>query len=93
MAAGVLATLPVSAGVPGTQTLPVVVFACVFTTILAFAAGFPLARRRVAAVAPGASGVALPASAARPEVAGTAAPGEVVAGGGAATVGGEDEKS
>lgn len=46
MAAGVLATLPVSAGVPGTEALPVIVFACVFTTILVFAGGFPLLRRR-----------------------------------------------
>lgn len=93
MAAGVLATLPVSAGVPGTETLPVVVFACVFTTILAFAVVFPLARRRIAAVAPEASTVALPASAARPEIGGSVAPGEIVPGGGAATVGDEREKS
>jgi cell volume regulation protein A len=44
MAAGVLATLPLSAGVPGTGPLPVLVFACVFTTILVFAVGFPLMR-------------------------------------------------
>jgi potassium/hydrogen antiporter len=49
MAAGVLATLPVSAGVPGTETLPVIVFAAVFTTILVFAVGFPLAKRRIVA--------------------------------------------
>lgn len=48
MAAGVLATLPASAGVPGTESLPVVVFACVFSTILIFAFGFPGARRRLA---------------------------------------------
>ena len=47
MAAGVLATLPVSAGVPGTEGLPVAVFACVFTTILVFAVGFPTLRRRM----------------------------------------------
>jgi hypothetical protein len=46
MAAGVLATLPVAAGVPGTSTLPVVVFASVFTTILVFAIGFPMLRTR-----------------------------------------------
>lgn len=46
MAAGVLATLPVSAHVPGTNNLPVIVFACVFTTVLVFAVGFPLVRRR-----------------------------------------------
>lgn len=45
MAAGVLATLPAAMGIPGTQTLPALVFACVFATILIFAAGFPLARR------------------------------------------------
>ena len=49
VAAGVLATLPVAAGVPGTEGLPTVVFACVFGTILIFAAGFPLALRRRAA--------------------------------------------
>jgi potassium/hydrogen antiporter len=47
MAAGVLATLPVSAGVPGTETLPVIVFAAVFTTILVFAVGFPWAKKRI----------------------------------------------
>jgi Na+:H+ antiporter len=46
MAAGVLATLPVSAHVPGTDNLPVIVFACVFTTVLVFAVGFPVVRRR-----------------------------------------------
>jgi cell volume regulation protein A len=51
MAAGVLATLPVSAGVPGTEPLPVLVFACVFTTILVFAVGFPLLRGRRPATA------------------------------------------
>lgn len=45
VAAGVLATLPLAAGIPGTQELPPVVFACVFGTILIFAAGFPLVLR------------------------------------------------
>lgn len=45
VAAGVLATLPVAAGVPGTQELPAVIFACVFGTILIFAVGFPLVLR------------------------------------------------
>jgi cell volume regulation protein A len=54
MAAGVLATLPVSAGVPGTETLPVIVFAAVFTSILVFAVGFPLAKRRMEQDASGA---------------------------------------
>ena len=55
MAAGVLATLPWSAHVPNTEWLPVMVFATVFTTILLFAVGFPVVRRRMAsesAVAP-----------------------------------------
>lgn len=47
MAAGVLATLPWSAHVPNTEWLPVMVFATVFTTILLFAVGFPLVRRRM----------------------------------------------
>lgn len=47
MAAGVLAMMPAQAGVPGTQQLSVVVFAAVFTTILIFAAGFPVLKRRL----------------------------------------------
>jgi NhaP-type Na+/H+ and K+/H+ antiporter len=47
MAAGVLAALPMAAGIPATDELPVVVFAAVFTTILIFAIGFPIVRRRV----------------------------------------------
>jgi cell volume regulation protein A len=46
MAAGVLATLPASVGIAGTEELPSLVFACVVTTILIFAVGFPLVRRR-----------------------------------------------
>lgn len=49
MAAGVLATLPSAAGVPGTEVLPVIVFAAVLTTILTFAVGFPLARKAMSA--------------------------------------------
>ena len=45
VAAGVLATLPVAAGLGGMEELPTVVFACVFGTILIFAVGFPLALR------------------------------------------------
>jgi NhaP-type Na+/H+ and K+/H+ antiporter len=88
MAAGVLATLPMSAGVPGTEGLPVAVFACVFTTILVFAVGFPLARRGVPAVATEPSSVRMPAGAARPEdsVAVNVAPG------GGAAAPGEDHK-
>lgn len=52
MAAGVLATLPMSQGVPGTQELPVLVFACVFTTILVFAVGFPIVKGRMKAAQP-----------------------------------------
>ncbi len=51
MAAGVLATLPVAAGVEGTSELPVLVFAAVVTTIVAFAIGFPLVKRAIPAVA------------------------------------------
>lgn len=47
MAAGVLAMMPTQAGVPGTERLPVVVFSAVFTSILIFAAGFPILRRRL----------------------------------------------
>lgn len=45
VAAGVLATLPVAAGIPDTQQVPPVIFACVFGTILIFAAGLPLTLR------------------------------------------------
>jgi cell volume regulation protein A len=54
MAAGVLATLPMTAGVPGTDGLPVAVFATVFTTIVIFAVGFPIVKSRMAAEAAGA---------------------------------------
>lgn len=43
MAAGVLAMLPVSGGVPGTEMLPILAFAAVLATGLIFAVGFPLA--------------------------------------------------
>jgi cell volume regulation protein A len=52
MAAGVLATLPMAAGVPGTETLPVVAFAAVFTTIVVFAVGFPILRGSPATTGP-----------------------------------------
>ncbi len=45
LAAGVLAMTPLAAGVPGTESLPGIVYAAVFTSILVFAVGFPLARR------------------------------------------------
>jgi cell volume regulation protein A len=46
LAAGVLATLPAAAGVPGTEALPVVVFPAVVTSILVFAFGFRAVRAR-----------------------------------------------
>jgi len=56
LAAGVLATLPAAAGVPGTASLPGVVFPAVIATIVVFAIGFRLAGREEApeagAVAP-----------------------------------------
>lgn len=67
LAAGVLATLPAAVGVPGTTDLPAVVFPCVFATILIFAVGFPLARRR-AAGAEGAGAVIGTAAPATPAV-------------------------
>jgi cell volume regulation protein A len=91
MAAGVLATVPVTAGVAGTEPLPVAVFACVFTSILIFAVGFPLVRRRVAGLAGSPGAVPLPAGAARPEPTGADAAGSVVPGGGAAKIGGEQD--
>lgn len=54
MAAGVLATLPVAAGVPETAWLPTTVFAAVVTTIMLFSVGFPLTLRRLRAEAPAA---------------------------------------
>jgi cell volume regulation protein A len=54
MAAGVLATLPSARGVEGTETLPVVVFAAVLTTILIFAVGFPWVRKSIAKPEPAA---------------------------------------
>lgn len=61
MAAGVLATLPAAAGIPGTEELGTIVFACVLTTILLFAVGFPLARRRKRAETPAEAGQPSPA--------------------------------
>jgi len=45
LAAGVLATLPHAAGVPGTAILPNIVFPAVVMTILVFSFGFPRVRR------------------------------------------------
>ena len=49
LAAGVLATLPAAAGVPHTEQLPVLVFSAVIGSILLFAVGFPIMRRRLPA--------------------------------------------
>ncbi|MBR2978448.1 MAG: cation:proton antiporter [Myxococcaceae bacterium] len=48
MAAGVLAMMPHSMGVPGTERLPVLVFAAIVTTIVLFATGFPLLKWHLA---------------------------------------------
>lgn len=55
MAAGVLAGLPMQAGVKGAEAIPIPVFAAVFTTIVIFAAGFPILKaqaKRLDAKAP-----------------------------------------
>lgn len=49
LAAGVLASMPMAAGVPGTDHLPVLVFATVTTSIVIFSVGLPLVRRAPAA--------------------------------------------
>lgn len=49
LAAGVLATLPVAAGLPATSHLPDLVFSAVITTVIVFSVGFPLAARAVRA--------------------------------------------
>ncbi len=48
MAAGVLAMMPHAMGVPGTERLPVLVFAAIVTTIVLFATGFPLLKWHLA---------------------------------------------
>ncbi len=48
MAAGVLATVPMAAGVVATESLPVIVFSCIVATIAVFTIGLPLAARRAA---------------------------------------------
>jgi cell volume regulation protein A len=63
MAAGVLAMVPSQEGVEGTGSLPVVVFASVLTSILIFAVGFPVLKKKLAVVDPSAL---LPASAHTP---------------------------
>ena len=66
MAAGVLATMPFARGVPGTDQLPALVFAAVLATILIFAVGFPLVKRRVPLSATATGNIPLPAGSARP---------------------------
>lgn len=46
MAAGVLATMPLSAGISGTEPFPAIVFSCVLASILVFAVGFPLVKKK-----------------------------------------------
>lgn len=53
MAAGVLATVPMAAGVVATDGLPVIVFSCIVATIALFAVGLPLVTRQGAEPAPG----------------------------------------
>jgi cell volume regulation protein A len=50
LAAGVLATFPLAAGLPDADPIPVVVYGAVVTTILVFAVALPLARRGSAPV-------------------------------------------
>lgn len=47
MASGVLAMFPYQAGVPGTETLPVIVFACAFASIVLFAITFAVFKNRL----------------------------------------------
>ncbi|MDR0965695.1 MAG: cation:proton antiporter [Myxococcales bacterium] len=48
MAAGVLSMMPHAMGVPGTEKLPVLVFAAIVTTIVLFSVGFPMLKWRIA---------------------------------------------
>lgn len=66
MAAGVLATLPFTKGVPGTDSLPVMVFAAVFMSIVIFALGFYVAKRRMEPSPESEGMVPIPAGGARP---------------------------
>lgn len=54
MAAGVLAMFPAQAGLKDMQDLPVVVFAAVVTTIMVFAGGFPVLRKKLVELDPSA---------------------------------------
>jgi cell volume regulation protein A len=66
MAAGVLATLPFTKGVPGTDSLPVVVFSAVFMSIIIFAVGFYFAKKRIEPSDASEGQVPIPAGGARP---------------------------
>lgn len=66
LAAGVLATLPLTAGVAGTEDLPVAVFWAVFTSIVVFTVGFKIAKSKMTPAPESAGAVPLPAGAARP---------------------------
>lgn len=46
LAAGVMALTPAAAGIPGADVLPSTIFAAIAASILIFAVGFPLARRK-----------------------------------------------
>jgi cell volume regulation protein A len=52
MAAGVLSTMPMQAGIAETEHLPPIVFAAATTTILLFAVGVPISIRRLRAESP-----------------------------------------
>lgn len=64
MAAGVLATFPTAAGIPGTERFPNLVFAGALVSILIFAIGFPRARRAMDLIPSTAGGPPAPAGAA-----------------------------
>jgi cell volume regulation protein A len=51
LAAGVLATFPLAAGLPESDAIPVVIYGAVVTTIVAFAVALPIARPRPEAAA------------------------------------------
>ena len=54
LAAGVLASMPMAAGVPGTSHLPALVFAAVISSILIFTVGLPMAHRLAPPASPSA---------------------------------------
>ncbi len=75
LAAGVLAVVPLTAGVPATAELPVIVYSAIVTSIVLFAIGFKMFRPRAGSVLPASSAPAssAPASSAPaepPQVAG-----------------------